>query len=60
MGLSEMRSVCQIRTLTGLPCDRCKYADKCKTYQKQLKKEGKENEQKKQKRRSRRKEDSSK
>ena len=55
-----MTSVCQIRTLTGLPCDRCKYGDKCKTYQKRLKKEGKENEQKKQKRRSRRKEDSSK
>lgn len=60
MGKSEMRSVCQIRTLTGLPCDRCKFGDKCKTYQKQLKKEGKENEQKKQKSRSRRKEDSSK
>ena len=55
-----MTSVCQIRTLTGLPCDRCKFGDKCKTYQKQLKKEGKENEQKKQKSRSRRKEDSSK
>lgn len=60
MGLSEMRSVCQIRTLTGLPCDRCKFTDKCRAYQKQLKEEGKENEQKKQKRRSRRKEDSSK
>ena len=43
-----MKSVCQIRTLTGLPCERCKFADTCKTYQKQLKKEGKENGKKKQ------------
>lgn len=57
MSLEEMKSVCQIRTLTGLPCERCTYADKCKTYQKE--KEGNSNEQKK-KRRSRRKEDSSK
>lgn len=59
MGIMEMKSVCQIRTETGLPCDRCKYSDQCKAYQNE-KKEGKENEQKKQKRRSRRKEDSSK
>lgn len=57
MSLEEMKSVCQIRTLTGLPCERCTYADKCKTHLKE--KEGISNEQKK-KRRSRRKEDSSK
>lgn len=52
----EMKSACQIRTLYGLPCERCKYAAKCSAYQNKLK-EGKENEQKKQGKR-RRKEDS--
>ena len=60
----EMKSACQIRTLYGLPCERCKYAAKCSAYKKQnekLKNQNKEgkkqNEQKKQRKR-RRKEDS--
>lgn len=48
----EMKSACQIRTLYGLPCDRCKYSAKCSAYQNKLK-EGKENEQKKQRKRRR-------
>lgn len=48
----EMKSACQIRTLYGLPCERCKYAAKCSAYQNKLK-EGKENEQKKQRKRRR-------
>lgn len=44
----EMRSACQIRTLYGMPCDRCKYNEKCSAYKNQLKKEGKENVKKKQ------------
>lgn len=51
----EMKSACQIRTLYGLPCERCKYGAECSAYQNKLK-EGKENEQKKQRKRSRRKE----
>ena len=35
-----MKSVCQLRTITGLPCDRCKYNGECKAYKK---KGGKEN-----------------
>lgn len=53
----EMKSACQIRTLYGLPCERCKYAAKCSAYQNKLK-EGKENEQKKQRKRRSRREDS--
>lgn len=48
----EMKSACQIRTLYGLPCERCKYSAKCSAYQNKLK-EGKENEQKKQRKRRR-------
>ena len=43
-----MRSACQIRTLYGMPCDRCRYNSKCSAYKNQLKKEGKENVKKKQ------------
>lgn len=48
----EMKSACQIRTLYGLPCERCKYSAKCSAYQNKLK-EGKENEQKKRRKRRR-------
>lgn len=44
----DMESVCQIRTETGLPCDRCKYSQTCKTYLKE--KEKSENGKKKQRR----------
>lgn len=44
----EMKSACQIRTLYGMPCERCKFNDRCSAYKKQLKKEGKENVKKKQ------------
>lgn len=50
MVTGEMKSACAIRTMYGLPCDRCKFGAKCSTYQKQLKKEVKANEQKKQRR----------
>ena len=53
----EMKSACQIRTLYGMPCDRCKYNSKCSAYKNQLEKEGKENVKKKQ--RSRRSKNSS-
>jgi hypothetical protein len=42
---AEIASVCQIRLMTGLPCERCTYNDKCTKYQKER---NKENEQKKQ------------
>lgn len=48
---AEIKSVCQIRLMTGLPCDRCEYTDKCTHYQKQKGKN--ENEQKNSKQRSR-------
>ena len=39
----DLESVCQIRTETGLPCDRCKYNEVCKTYleEKEIKENGK-------------------
>ena len=54
-----MRSACQIRTLYGLPCERCRYNDECSTFKnEQIKKGKEENEQKKQRKRSRRKDTS--
>lgn len=50
MVTGEMKSACAIRSMYGLPCDRCRYNEKCSAYKKQLK-EGKENEQKKQRKR---------
>lgn len=46
MNKTELKSVCQIRTETGLPCERCKFNDVCTKY----KKENKENGKKKQRR----------
>ncbi len=59
MVTGEMKSACAIRAMYGLPCDRCRYNEKCSTYKNQnenlktkiKKKEGKENEQKKRKQR---------
>lgn len=52
MVTGEMKSACAIRSMYGLPCDRCKYNQKCSAYKKQTKeKEGKQNEQKKQRKR---------
>lgn len=51
MVTGEMKSACAIRAMYGLPCDRCRYNEKCSTYKNQLKKEGKKNEQKKRKQR---------
>lgn len=40
MSRSEMKSVCQIRLNTGLPCCRCKYSDQCKVNEKEGAKDG--------------------
>ena len=61
MVTAEMKGVCAIRSMYALPCEKCRYNDRCSTYKNQnenlktkmKKKEGKENEQKKQRKRSR-------
>lgn len=57
MNSAEVKSVCQIRTETGLSCQNCKYNGVCQAYLKV--KEGNKNGQKKQGK-HRRKTDSSK
>lgn len=51
MNSAEVKSVCQIRTETGLSCQNCKYNGVCQAYLKV--KEGNKNEQKKQRKRRR-------
>lgn len=40
MSSAEMKSVCQIRLDTGLPCNNCKYAGQCKVNEKEGKEDG--------------------